>query len=183
MFLIEIDELATFGSGVDTIWQGVGMDARHEPPLFVIGSEADQFVDRHKSRSFKLAPPALYAVANANLHGLGVVQRDDWVVGGDGWPGLASLTTTSSRLFWNSADCYFDRVAPGLTRRRINGVALLLAHPGDNIYGHWLIDLFPLVWLTRVLAGLEVKYIVRANTPAYAMRWLEASGASKSDII
>jgi Glycosyltransferase 61 len=183
VLLIEIDDLTTLGSGVETIWQGAAVERKHELPLFVIGSEAKSFIDRHKSRSLKHAAPALYTISDAEVHGLGVVHRDDWLLGGEGWPGLTSLTTPSPRLFGQSVEFYFKNVAPTPRRRRIEGVALLLTHPGDKIYGHWLIDLFPLVWLTATVVGVHVKYIVREKTPDYAMHWLERSGASKSDII
>lgn len=130
-----------------------------------------------------LPAPAIYAVDDAEVHGLGAVCWDNVVLGGEGWPGLSSLDTPAARFFGESARYYFQNIASGRIRRQIAGVALLLARPGDNIYGHWLIDIFPLVWLAKVRAGLRVRYILRTGTPEYAIAWLKARGASTSDII
>jgi hypothetical protein len=154
-----------------------------EEPLFAIGSRAQKFIEHQKNSHAMLPAPAIYAIDDADVQGLGAVCWDNLVLGGDGWPGLSSLTMPAPRFFGQSAKDHFQNVAPREARRRIDGAALLLARPGDNIYGHWLIDILPIVWLTMVRASLRVKYILRNDTPEYAIAWLQAVGASTSDLI
>jgi glycosyl transferase family 61 len=183
MYLINLDDLKSLGPRVSVIWSGASTECRSEAPLFAIGSASQKFIDHHKNSHALLTAPAVYAIDGAEVHGLGAVCWDNLVLGGDGWPGLSSLTTPAPRFFGQSAKDYFQNVASGRRRRRIDGAALLLARPGDHIYGHWLIDIFPIVWLTIVRAGFRPKYILRDGSPEYAVSWLRATGASTSDII
>jgi hypothetical protein len=183
MHLINLENLEALEPRVSVIWSGSSTECRLEAPLFVIGSASQKFIDHHKNSHAMFPAPAIYAIDDAEVHGLGAVCWDNFVVGGDGWPGLSSLTEPGPRFLGQSANDYFQNAASARTRRRIDGVALLLARPGDNIYGHWLIDIFPIVWLTMVRAGLGVKYILRNDAPEYAVAWLQAVGASTSDII
>jgi Glycosyltransferase 61 len=183
MHLINLDNLESLKPRVSVIWSGSSTECRLEAPLFVIGSASQKFIDHHKNSYSILPAPAIYAIDDAEVHGLGAVCWDNFVVGGDAWPGLSSLTAPAPRFLGQSANDYFQSAASTRARRRIDDVAVLLARPGDNIYGHWLIDIFPIVWLTMGRAGLRVKYILRANAPEYAIAWLQAVGASTSDII
>jgi len=184
MHLINVDDLESLKPRVSVIWSGSATECRLEAPLFVIGTRSQEFIDHHKRKSQAILPaPAIYAIDDGEVHGLGAVCWDNAVLGGDGWPGLSSSDAPAARFFGGSATHYFQKIAPKRTRRRIEGVALLLARPGDHIYGHWLIDIFPLVWLAKVQAGLRVKYIARNRVPDYAIAWLRAAEISNEDII
>jgi hypothetical protein len=183
MLLADIDKLDLVESQASVIWRGSPAECQTEAPLFAIGSGAQKFIEHHRNGRTVIPAPAIYAIEDAQIHGLGAVSWGERVLGGDGWPGLSSLTMPAPRFFGQSANDYFHKGASGRTRRRISGVALLLARPGDQIYGHWLIDIFPLVWLTMVRTGLRVRYILRDGTPDYAIAWLRAVGASTSDMI
>ena len=183
MLLADIDKLDLLEPRASVIWRGSPVDCQTEAPLFVIGSAAQKFIEHHRNGRTVLPAPAIYAIDDAEIHGLGAVRSDNFVLGGAGWPGLRSLTMPARQFFWQSANDYFRSVAFGQIRRRVEGVALLLACPGDHIYGHWLIDIFPIVWLTMARAGLRVRYILRDGTPEYAIAWLRAVGASTSDIV
>src|SRR5262245_41178165 len=183
MHLINVDDLESLNPRVSVIWSSSSTECRLEAPLFVIGTRSQEFIDHHKSKSQAMLPaPAIYAIDDAEVHGHGAVCWDNVVLGGDGWPGLSTSDTPAARFFGGSASHYFQNLAPSRTRRQIKGVALLLARPGDHIYGHWLIDIFPLVWLAKVQAGLRVKYIVRDGVPDYAFAWLRAAQISSADI-
>jgi hypothetical protein len=184
MHLVDVDDLKSLKPRVSVIWSGSSTECRLEAPLFAIGTRSQEFIDHHKRKNHAMLPaPAIYALDHAEVHGLGAVCWDNVVLGGDGCPGLSSLDTPAARFFGGSASHYFQNIARRRTRRQIEGVALLLARPGDHIYGHWLIDIFPLVWLAKVQAGLRVKYIVRNGVPDYAIAWLRAAEISSADII
>jgi hypothetical protein len=183
MLLTEIDQLDLLEPRASLIWRGLPAQCQVKAPLFAMGSAPLRVVQHHRDNHAELPSPAIYAIDNAEIHGLGAVLWDNFLLGGDGWPGLPSLTIPAPRFLGQSASDYFQNAASARSRRRIEGVAVLLARPGDHIYGHWLLDIFPIVWLTTVRAGLRARYILRNGTPGYAIAWLQAAGASTSDFI
>jgi hypothetical protein len=182
MRFIDVDALKSAEPRVRVLWSGSASKCQFEAPLFVIGSAAQAFADQHRT-SLTNPEPALYAIADAEVHGLGSVSWNDYILGGEGWPGLSSLTAPGPRFFGLSAAEYFQNAAPARKRRRVKGVALLLARPGDHIYGHWMIDIFPIVWLATMRAGVQPNYILRNDTPEYALAWLRAVARSDSNFI
>ncbi len=183
MLLAEIDTLDSLQPQASVIWRGVPAECEIETPLFVIGSAPQRFGEQQGNKHAAIPAPAIYAIDRAEVHALGAVLCDKFLIGGDGWPGLSSLTAPAPRFLGQSATDYFQKAAAGRRRRRIEGTALLLARPGDQIYGHWLLDIFPIVWLSVVCAGLRVRYVLRKGNPEYAIAWLRAAGASTSDLI
>jgi capsular polysaccharide biosynthesis protein len=70
------------------------------------------------------------------------------------------------------------------------GVVVSLAKPGHQVYGHWIIDILPMVWLFLRCAeriGLcpnHVTYLLPSNTPSWAFTLLsEAFDIKKEQII
>ena len=59
-----------------------------------------------------------------------------------------------------------------------------LLRAGDHIYGHWLVDILPIVWLSRRVQDIDTyKYLVRSNIPSYAIEFLSYFNVQKSDLI
>jgi len=55
---------------------------------------------------------------------------------------------------------------------------------GDHIYGHWLLDILPIVWLSRRYNNIEnYKYVVRNNIPNFALELLSYFNVKKDDLI
>jgi hypothetical protein len=181
MHLVTVDDLKLLEPRVRVVWSGSVSECQFEAPLFVTGSAAQQFAEEHH-RSLSNPAPALYAIADAQVHRYGCVVWDDCVLGGEGWPGLPSFTAPAARLLGLAASEYFRNTTPAIKPRCVSGVALLLARPGDDIYGHWLIDIFPIVWLA-IRSGMRPQYILQKDTPEYALQWLRASGTSDSSLI
>jgi len=62
--------------------------------------------------------------------------------------------------------------------------ALPLVRPGDHIYGHWLIDILPKLWLFLQANDLGgTKLILRHNTPAFARKMLAFLGIGKESLV
>ena len=57
-----------------------------------------------------------------------------------------------------------------------------LFRPGDRIYGHWLVDILPRVWLVEHFTNLKPFYLVR-NRPAYTDVFFDSIGVSANRII
>jgi len=62
--------------------------------------------------------------------------------------------------------------------------ALVLIRPGDHIFGHWLIDMIPRVWILKKSGfSRNVKFIVRQGIPNFAIEMLNIAGVYRRDII
>ncbi len=63
--------------------------------------------------------------------------------------------------------------------KRLYGDYILLSRVGDHIYGHWLLDILPKVFLTESKFKGKFKYIVSSSIPKYALNWLKLFGVEK----
>ena len=75
--------------------------------------------------------------------------------------------------------------AKGGFSRLIDDLVVSLAGPGLLIYGHWLVDFLPKLYLLK-LSGIDpfaVKYILPANTPRFAISWLQMFGISERQLV
>lgn len=70
-------------------------------------------------------------------------------------------------------------------RRHIAGEAVLLHGAGYDIYGHWLIDFLPRLWVLR-RCGYNIhrlRYILPAKIPSFAASMLRACGIGEENLI
>jgi Glycosyltransferase 61 len=60
-----------------------------------------------------------------------------------------------------------------------------LAGPGHLIYGHWIVDFLPKLFLLHRIGidPLEAKFLIPDNTPEFAFAWLELLGISESQLV
>lgn len=62
--------------------------------------------------------------------------------------------------------------------------AINLARPGDFIFGHWLIDILPRLWLLKTRSEThELKYVIRAGLPGFVKQMLHAIDIAPEDIV
>ena len=64
----------------------------------------------------------------------------------------------------------------------LNGNYILLSRRGDNIYGHWLIDILPKVYFAEQYKSFFFKYILSSDTPEYVYELLEIFGVDRERI-
>lgn len=60
----------------------------------------------------------------------------------------------------------------------IKGPVVSLVGPGQLIYGHWLVDFLPKLYVLHA-TGIDpgtIKYLLPRNTPAFASKWLNLLG-------
>lgn len=59
-----------------------------------------------------------------------------------------------------------------------------LLRPGDKIYGHWLIDILPKVWMLHTLQKLsKIKFILHPDTPQFAINMLFILGVNQDQLV
>jgi hypothetical protein len=76
---------------------------------------------------------------------------------------------------------------PGLPRPRdvVPGPAVMVAGPGYPVYGHWLSDFLPRLYLLHAI-GYDIRrlrYLLPANTPRFGREWLELLGVPPDNVI
>jgi capsular polysaccharide biosynthesis protein len=81
-----------------------------------------------------------------------------------------------------------ERIAPGQARaqkKHLLGSYVVLAGPGHNIYGHWLVEYLPKISLLN-FAGFNLGslgYLVPATVPRFVFAWLELLGIGDDQIV
>lgn len=68
--------------------------------------------------------------------------------------------------------------------RRIDGQAVLLEGPGYQVYGHWLVDFLPKLYILHS-CGYEIgdlKFIVPRDTPSFGFDWLRLLGIEERQV-
>ena len=69
--------------------------------------------------------------------------------------------------------------------RIVDEPVVSLAGPGHLIYGHWLVDFLPKLYLLQ-RNGIDpsaVNYLLPANTPRFALSWLQLLGISERQFV
>jgi len=67
----------------------------------------------------------------------------------------------------------------------IDGPVVSLAGPGHLIYGHWLVDFLPKLYVLHA-TGFDphtARYLIPANTPGFAFEWLHLLGIRNNQLI
>jgi len=76
-------------------------------------------------------------------------------------------------------------VLGSLPIRRVEGRAVMLTGPGSHIYGHWLVDMLPRLFVLAQcghdLAALT--FVVSARLPAFCFQFLHLLGISEDQLI
>ena len=74
---------------------------------------------------------------------------------------------------------------PTLPVRRLPGEVVLLAGAGHTVYGHWLVDFLPKLYLLhRAGYRLErLRFLLPDDTPGFARAWLAALGIGADRIV
>ncbi|GAB6841404.1 hypothetical protein HNR00_000639 [Methylorubrum rhodinum] len=74
---------------------------------------------------------------------------------------------------------------PGLRRESVAEPVVLLTGPGHHMYGHWLVDFLPKLFLLD-RAGHDIarlRYLLPADTPDFARTWLALLGIGPDRIL
>ena len=69
--------------------------------------------------------------------------------------------------------------------RRIDGRAVMLSGPGYTVYGHWLVDILPRLWVLHRSGYLieDLSFIIPVGAPPFVLPLLETFGISSKQII
>ena len=146
-----------------------------KPPVFLLGS-VPAALTQPIFTQFEIGPVGLYQINGGCLSGHSV-------------PFYQGIGLTSP--LWNIHAPLFDLVAAecritdwAVPTRYIDEDVVSIAGPGRTVWGHWLIDFLPRLYVLH-LAGYniwEMKYVLSDNTPNFAYELLRLVGIKKSSI-
>jgi capsular polysaccharide biosynthesis protein len=118
-----------------------------------------------------------YALRNVGVTSHSLLVRDGVL--------LTSGRLSLSRESIVEAATYGALSATARYSRVIDEPVVSLAGPGHLIYGHWIVDFLPKLYVLHRL-GFDphsVKYIIPSNTPQFALEWLHLLGISPRQLI
>ena len=80
---------------------------------------------------------------------------------------------------------YADLLVGEPFSRRIDEPVVSLLGPGYLVYGHWLVDILPKLYILSALGHdpLKLKYLIPADTPDFGLEWLRLVGIRDEQLI
>lgn len=139
-------------------------------PLVVTGKIRNGFRDRHDT-NFSFPALGLLKISQGEVLNTGVVLDPN-----------SGTFIASSQQFDAAQIQNFSYTPKSRHSVRLDHVVPLL-RPGDQIYGHWLVDILPRVWLTLGCVDIrKLKFLVKHNVPAYALKLMELLGIPSKNI-
>jgi len=181
--------LSYFIGGKETSWREIYGNEIHKiiPLDFLLGSLREGLINRLKSKpDISIYPMGYFEIPNGRIIGNGAV-----------------VDAESNLLY--SEKLTFDKVLPGkvkafkcgelvdesIVRLNDDRLKIKVPHkvinvlmPGMYIYGHWLIDLLPKLYLLKQRLDLKkYKLALPEDIPSYSLEFLKLVGLSQEDII
>ncbi|WP_232629564.1 glycosyltransferase family 61 protein [Methylobacterium sp. Leaf118] len=146
------------------------------PPDLMIGAVDSELMRVYFEQVIVLGA-CLYALPDAEIAAEGVI-------------GLDGVLQYANELnaYAASSEGHFRAVARGrrdLQRVSVEEPVVLLAGSGHQMYGHWLVDFLPKLYLLD-RAGHDItrlRYLLPADTPDFAMVWLALLGIARGQIV
>jgi len=145
-------------------------------PSFVIGP-FPEFLTEAYFLDLTALPVGCYTLRNIGVTSHNLLVRNGTLLTSDQL-GLSEGSVTEASLY--GIICVKD----GLSRK-IDGTVVSIAGPGHLIYGHWLVDFLPRLFLLYLsgIDPLEVEYLLPSNTPRFALNWLELLGINPQHLL
>jgi hypothetical protein len=177
-------EIADFDAYVSTLSPGAvtrsdlceRTETVQRPPQFVLGTMPNE-LSLPLAAEFVTGPIRLYSLRDACMTVDGIV--------------IHGATAFSSVMF-NHPDYHVANLVAGvlgnrlsLPIRRVEEQAVMLSGPGYTIYGHWLVDILPRLWVLKQ-CGLDpskMRYIVPEQSPPFLLPLLSTFGIGGHQLI
>jgi hypothetical protein len=145
-----------------------------KPARFFFGDFPAE-LSRRFFATLAVKPQGVWSLRDAGVYG-------DCVVALDGQALCSTALRTNRGAIAENLAKY---PTSGLEARSLRGTYVLLAGPGHRVYGHWLVDVLPKVYLLDALGhelgGLNI--LLPQTTPRFAMDWLNLIGIGPDRIV
>lgn len=146
------------------------------PPALLIGGVTPEWLRAYHAETTVLGA-SLYEVAGAEVVEEGVVVLD----------GVFQYAAQLN-IFPVNFEGHFRAIAarlPALRRIAVEEPVVLLTGMGHQMYGHWLVDFLPKLFLLD-RAGHDItrlRYLLPADTPGFARVWLGLLGIAEDRLV
>jgi hypothetical protein len=146
------------------------------PPSFVLGPFPD-YLTRFYFGETNALPLGCYYLDNAGITSHGLPVREGRL--------LVNDQLQLSRGSIAEAMLYGDICADTSFSWFLHETAACVIGPGHLIYGHWLVDFLPKLYLLHRVGidPLAIKYLVPKNTPDFGFAWLRLLGIPDSRLV
>lgn len=145
------------------------------PPRFWVG-EFPQALSRFYFHWQEIWPVGIYTASNVEVSGTGM-------------PSLGRTVFLCKELSYhvNNYGTYLPTLegAQAAGSRRIAGNVVVLLGPGYQIYGHWLVDILPRLYLLE-RAGFPFRsqrFLMPKDVPGFGLKWLAALGIKDDQFV
>lgn len=145
-------------------------------PSFVLGPFPD-FLTHSYFADITALPVGCYTLKNIGVTSHSLLVRDGALLTSDQLNISEPTIAEAARYGRLCAEAEFSRT--------MDEPLVSLAGLGHLIYGHWLVDFLPKLYLLKQ-CGVDpfgVKYLLPANTPRFAIAWLELLGISSGQLV
>lgn len=173
---IKFSPLELSDPGVDYCEVGPTTKWHAASPTFVIGP-FPEFISRYYFSDIKALSVGCYDLKRVSVISHGLLVQDGTLL-------------TCDQLHLNRSSIMetvgYGNVSFGnRITRSVDGPVVSLTGPGHLIYGHWLADFLPKLFLLQRsgINPFEVKYLLPSDTPSFALSWLRLLGVSDSQLV
>lgn len=170
--ILTLDALASLpNSGVAYVAICPGSVSDPPPPVFTFGAPADRLMAEYHGET-RCESAGVYIATNIGLFERALLFRGPRVLRCD----RIGVTTANVLKFMP----LYHATSPRSRTRVAKGTCVLLLGRGYHVWGHWLIDFLPKLYLLR-RAGYDItrlKYLVPANTPQFGLQILDMLGVT-----
>ena len=153
-----------------------GYEAVLQSPAFVLGSFPST-ATRNYFGDHRIQPVGVYQIRDCAVSSDGLLIRDGAF--------LTSLQMLITEKIVHDCARYGELTASRLPGRVIEEPVALICGPGNVIWGHWLIDFLPKLYLLYRF-GIDIdraKFLITTNTPKFALELLELVGVQDHQLI
>jgi hypothetical protein len=147
-----------------------------QAPAFVLGSFPGA-ATRNYFGDYRIPPVGVYEVRDCAVSSDGLLIRDGAF--------FTSLQLLITEKVVNECARYGELTANRIPRRVIEEPVALLSGPGNVMWGHWLIDFLPKLYVLYRF-GIDIrraKFLIASNTPQFALDLLELVGIGDTQLI
>jgi hypothetical protein len=168
---------------------------------FVGKGPAVEFVELHPATNLIPAPPRFtYGTFRAELAAQYFRNTHLWAIGVYKLHGFEILGPYALCRNGNLFSCHEANIHPKhiqdvvrevgppnfpRPRRFVTGQVAMITGPGHTVYGHWLSDFLPKLYLLHA-SGHDIRrlhYLLPANTPRFGRAWMDLIGIPPENVI
>jgi capsular polysaccharide biosynthesis protein len=173
--LTHIFDLCRPGGAIDFVLIEPTLIRVPEPPRFFFGNFSDR-LSEHYFKMTHVHPMGVFVCRHTTVTAPYLITHD-----------TALLVCPETNIHQAHLELILDQghLDRPKNRRRVDGDCAMIYGPGYKIFGHWLVDFLPQIYLLQQ-AGYDVTqlmFLFPSDLPVFALELLELAGISRNNIV